>query len=254
MEEISLLEEEVLEILLHRDIHFGSQWSIMEDYRGKGATFEPEEVAKVRQMEEAAGENLAPLLFSEGDMKLVAKVRSLYQGLRDLCEQEEVKQPYPKLIAELILAEEDEEVEALEGVMREGKAIVPELLKLATHPEFAGPLYPGYGKAPLLAIYALARMGDRRAIVPLFELVGHESLEVEGAAVAALGQFRDDAEPFLLNILEGDTITPDTERAAIVLTTFPYSKEIQQACQKMLRREGVPPTLKQYLEIGSGQD
>jgi len=254
MEHISLVEEEVLEVLLHRDAHFGGQFSVMQDYyekEGKGAHFEAREVDKVCEMERVAGENLAPLLFSEGEMKSVAKVRSLYEGLRELCEQEATKNPHPKLIAELILAEEDEETEALQAVATAGEKIVPELIKLATHEEFADPLFPGYGQAPLLAIKALEKIGDKRAIVPLFELIGCENVEMEEAALSTLASLKQHAEPFLLNILEARPITQDTERAVVALTSFPESGEIRQACDALLKEEGVPQVLAQYLQAQS---
>ncbi|MGE3954113.1 MAG: HEAT repeat domain-containing protein [Parachlamydiales bacterium] len=244
MDDFSLIEEELLEILLHRECHFAGQFSVMLDYYrqgGPGVFFDIEEVVNAAAIEEAAGENLAPLLFSETEIRTVAKVRSLYQGLRELCEQEGATNP--KLIASLILAEGEEE-EAIDAVVSRAKEIVPELIQLATSADFANPLFPGYGQAPLLAIRALGRIQDPRAIVPLFELIGSEG---EEEAISTLVRLPG-ALPFLLQRLTGRPFTQDTERAVIALSTLPPTPEIREAFNRLLREEQLPPKIRQYLQ------
>ncbi len=251
MEDFNLIEEELQEILLHRDCHFAGQFPVMLDYYrhgGKGVCFEVSEIESAMAIEKGAGENLAPLLFSESDMKQVAKVRMLYQGLREICEQEDPKNPHPKLIAELMMAEEEDEAEALEAVVARGGEIIPELIQLATHEEFGSPLFPGYGKAPLLAIRALGQVGDRRAIIPLFEQIGSDNWEIEGAALEALGQLGEEVYPFLISVLQGRPITQDTERAVVALTSLPTRPEVEEALTTLLAEPDLPRALKQYLE------
>ena len=106
LETLPLVEEEVKEILMHRDAHFGGQFSVMRDYyttEGKGVHFSVEEVER---LENLVDEDLAPLLLSGSDMERVGKARATYRQLRELCEVENPKNPHPRLLADLILSED----------------------------------------------------------------------------------------------------------------------------------------------------
>lgn len=164
-------------ILMHRDAHFGGDFDVMIDYyqkegRGVCKDFDIERIQQMAHTEKSSGKNLSPLMLSGPEAEKVADARKTYQELREVCENKKATNTVPRLIAELILAENDEIPQAIKAVVAEKTAAVPALIDLLRSEDFYDPLNPGYGEAPALAAKCLGQIGDKRAIISLFEAIG----------------------------------------------------------------------------------
>jgi HEAT repeat protein len=228
-------------ILMHRDAHFGGSFELMLDYYRKGGKgisqdFEIERIQQLADMEKRTQKNLAAIFLSGGEAEKVAKAKQAYQTLRDLYEISRPKKKYPRLIADLILAEDEEEMaRAIDSVVAEKGAIVPALVDLLHSDEFYDPLFPGYGQAPDLAAVCLGKIGDKRAIISLFEVIGEGDFYHEDAVLDALKGIGEPAKEFLLKVLHGRPLNQDNERAAIALVYFKNDPDVAATCLKMLQ-------------------
>ncbi|MCB1148706.1 MAG: hypothetical protein KDK48_00940 [Chlamydiia bacterium] len=250
----TLSEEMDREILLHRDAHFGGKFDVMLEYyenegRGVDPDFELERIRQLAQYEEETGENLAALLLTGADAERVFAARQAYKTLREICEVADPKQRYPRLIAELILSEDEEGEAAVETVVSEGKTIVPFLLDLLRSEEFHDPLFPGYGRAPYLAAKCLGLLGEQRALFSLFQEVGADSFQDEHLIVRAIGAMGENALEFLLPILKSKPYGFENERAALCLTEFSEDGRVHDAALQLLEDPEVyaHPTLASFL-------
>jgi hypothetical protein len=226
-------------ILMHRETHFGGSFPIMIDYYqrgGKGVCldFEIPRISELAEEERLAGGNLAALLLTPRDIEEVKKARDSYQIFRDLYAVKSPKSPYPAMIADLILSEEDEPIKEVEAIVAEKSAIVPSLLALINSEDMYNPLFPGYGKAPALAAYCLGKIGDKRAIIALFENLGKDTFFEDEININALKAIGEPAKEFLLRVLQGHPINEDNEKAAIALVSFGPHPEIAKTCLDML--------------------
>lgn len=227
-------------ILMHRDVHFGGDFPIMIDYyraEGKGVSkdFDLPRIEALYEMEKLGGKNLSPLLLSGAEAEKVAESRKAYQQLRQLYDIKNPASPIPKLIADLILAENEDTQKAIDAVVAQKGAIVRALIDLVRNEEFHDPLAPGYGLAPTLAAQCLGLIGDKRAIISLFEAIGSEDFFNEDLFLDALKAIGAPAKEFLLKVLHGRPITIDNERAAIALSSFKDDPEIPRICLQMLK-------------------
>lgn len=227
-------------ILMHRDAHFGGDFDVMLDYYGKegkgiSKDFDIERIQELAHLQKSSGKDLAPLMLSGAEAEKVASARKAYQDLRELCENKNAKVSIPRLIAELILAESEETPQAVQAVVAEKTAIVPALIDLMRSEEFHDPLFPGYGEAPALAAKCLGMIGDKRAIISLFESIGEEDFFNEDIIFDALKAIGNPAKEFLLRVLHGRPITGDNDRAAVALLEFKDDSEVSSACLKMLQ-------------------
>ena len=98
---------------MHRDAHFGGLFSIMLEYyqqekKGVQPEFDISRIESLAALEEQLKQNLAALFLAAHEIQKVADAREAYQRLRDIYEVKKTKTPYPRLIADLILSEEDE--------------------------------------------------------------------------------------------------------------------------------------------------
>lgn len=230
--------EEDDDILMHCHAHFGGKLSIMREYYakdGKGALLDEHRLHELEDQDPP-------------DPEKIEEINQIYQQLREICE---LKDSLPKLIAELILSEEEEEEEAIKAIVAKGEEIVPYLIDLLNTPTFADPLYPGYGQALALAANCLGKIGDPRAITPLFEVLDHYDPHTDQSALDALIATGESAKTFLINVLKGP-ITRDTENAALALSAFPEDPKIANACLELLQNEEalkkIP--LSSYLALG----
>ncbi|MBA3957311.1 MAG: hypothetical protein H0X51_02790 [Parachlamydiaceae bacterium] len=232
-------------ILMHRDVHYGGKFPIMIEYYengGKGIVLDFE-IARIRELqlaEKNLGQDLAPQVLSGADAEKVAKAKEAYKKLRDLYgvrkdEKASAVSHYPSLLADLILSEEEEPKAEIAAIVAEKGAIVPALLDLLRSEDFHDPLFPGYGLGPSLAAKCLGLIGDKRAIVTLFETIGEEDFAFENLALEGLKAIGEPAQAFLLKVLHGRPITYDNERAAIGLLQFKDSPEVAAAFFKMLK-------------------
>ncbi len=227
-------------ILMHRDVHFGGSFPLMLEYyrsegRGISNDFDLSRIEELYTMEQKAGKDISPLLLSGAEAEKIAKGRQAYKQLRDLYAARKPQTPIPRLIADLILAEEADIPNAEQAVVAQKSAIVPALIDLLRNEDFYDPLFPGYGQAPALAAECLGKIGDKRAIISLFEAVGEGDFFNEDIILDALHAIGEPAKTFLLRVLHATPITMDNEQAAISLIRFKSDPEVSTACLNFLQ-------------------
>ncbi|MBS4167655.1 hypothetical protein [Parachlamydia sp. AcF125] len=231
-------------ILMHRECHFGGHFPTMIDYyekEGKGISpdFSLEDIHRLATLEAQMQQNLAALLLTGPEMEKVAQSRELYKKLRSLYGADSPVNKIPRLIADLILSERESEEQDIQAVVEEKQAIVPYLIDLLRAENFHDPLFPGYGLAPALATKCLGLIGDKRAIISLFESIGEMDVFDEEMTLKALKSIGEPAKEFLMRVLKGRPLTHDTERAAIALVSFKDDEEVVQTCLSMLQEKGI---------------
>lgn len=227
-------------ILMHRDVHFGGSFDLMLDYynkEGKGTVkdFEIPRIQELYDTEKRTGKNLSALMLTGAEAERVARARQVYQQLKSLYETKSTVKTLPILIADLILAEEEESDAAIKAAAEKKAAIVPSLIDLLKNEEFYDTLFPGYGQAPAMAAKALGMIGDKRAIISLFEAIGEGDFFNEDIILEALHVIGNPARDFLLKVLHGKPLTGDNEKAAIALVTFKDDPVVGTACLQMLK-------------------
>lgn len=230
-------------IIMHRDVHFGGKFDIMIDYyekEGKGvlADFNLNRIKELQLIEQGLGQNLATIMLSGPEAERIAQAKEGYKRLRSLYEKESVNDEtsrYPRLVADLILSEDDEPESEIAAVVAEKSGIVPALLKVIESEDYYDPLFPGYGYGPELATKCLGLIGDKRAIISLFESIGSHDFMQESLALDALEGMGEPAKAFLLHVLHAKPITYDNERAAMALLSFKDHPEVVDLCFTMLK-------------------
>lgn len=242
-EEFSISDAIDHSILMHRDVHFGGKFPLMIEYYqkdGKGIypDFEIARIQKLEEIERNLEQNLAGMLLTGAEAERVAQAKEAYEKLKDLYDPKlnnDAAAQYPRLLADLILSEEEEPENEISAIVAEKKAIVPALMELVRAEDFYDPLFPGYGLAPALAAKCLGRIGDKRAITVLFEAIGESDIAFEDLALNALKNIGEPAKEFLMKVLHGRPITYDNERAAICLLQFKDDPEVASICLSILK-------------------
>lgn len=184
-------------------------------------------------------------------MQKVADSREAYQTLRAIYSIKKPKSQFPQLIADLILAEDEEAEKEIDAIAEHKDKIVPALIDLLRNETFYDPLFPGYGLAPFLAVKCLGRIGDKRAIISLFEALGHSDFFADDQIVKALRAIGNPAKEFLLHVVHGKPLNEDNEKAAIALLAFQDDEEVANACFDLLEQPDVQkdPCLPTYLVL-----
>lgn len=235
-------------ILMHRDAHFSGSFEIMLDYyknpnKGVSDEFDLDRIIQLYEMERALGTNLSALLLSGSDAEKVAKSKTAYKKLRDLYENPTKDKKYAILIADLILSEDEEPLNEIQAIVQEKDKIVRALLELLKAEDFYDPLMPGYGKAPLLAAKCLGLIGDKRAIISLFEALGERDFFDEDIELQALKSIGEPAKEFLLAVVKSRPLNFDNERAAVALIQFKEDPKVAEICFKELQDPEVQKNL-----------
>lgn len=251
----SMTDEIDHQILMHRDVHFGGDFSIMLEYYqqeeniGVQPDFELERISYLSEVEYSLGQDIAPLILTGSEAEQVGKARKAYSLLKELYTTEDKKMILPRLIADLILTEEEEPEEEIAAVVAQGERIVPDLLRIISSDDSYDPLFPGYGYAPYLAIICLGEIKDPRAVVPLFEILGKETVFDEEVVLEALASIGEPAKTFLLKILKSRPLTQDNANAAFAILVFSQDLDVAIACLEELRDPDVrdKPLLRSYL-------
>ena len=243
-------------ILMHRDAHFGGKFSIMLDYykkEGKGVQPEIsiERIERLHLLEEQLKQNLAALFLVSNEMEKVAEAIQAYQKLREIYEVKKPRSIHPQLIADLILSEEEEPAKEMEAIIAEKGLIVQSLINLLRNEDFYDPLFPGYGQSPFLAAQCLGAIGDKRAIISLFEEIGHGDFFDDEQIIQALKTIGQPARDFLLRVVSGRPLNEDNEKAAIALIAFKDDEEVANHCFALLAEDDVQddPCLPTYLVL-----
>lgn len=244
-------------ILMHRDAHFGGLFGVMLDYyakEGKGTQpdFTIEKIEKLEQLEKEMKQNLAGLFLSAAEAQKVADVRDIYKQLRALYAFKNSESVLPQLIADLVLSESEDAEEEIQAIVAQKGASVPFLIDLLRNEQFYDPLFPGYGQAPVLAARCLGRIGDKRAIISLFEAIGQSDFFSDDIILDALKQIGEPAKVFLMKVAAGKPYNEDNEKAAIALLAFKDDPEVAEHCLQLLKEDLVvkDPCLSTYLLLG----
>lgn len=238
--DIPLLDEIDLEILMHRDAHFGGNFGIMIEYyenEGVGVMpdFDLERIIELQTIQEELGEDLSAKLLSMPAFEEIAKAKALYLKLQEVYDHK--KATIPILISDLILTEEEEPMEEITAIIKEGEKMVEPLIYLIDSTDFYNPLFPGYGRTPAFAAVCLDKIGDPKAIPHLFSALGGENLDLEEIFISSLVAFGLPAKTFLLKRLTGKPLNKDNLNAAIALAFFPTDEKIAKAALKLLGDE-----------------
>ncbi|MBA3239213.1 MAG: hypothetical protein H0T62_12815 [Parachlamydiaceae bacterium] len=231
-------------ILMHRDAHFGGSFETMIQYyeeEGKGVVseFDLNLIRQLCEIEKRTGNNLAIQILSGADAEKVSEVRKAYKSLKSLYEEENPKNIGPRLIADLILSEEELPEQEIAAIVKQKALLVPLLIDLVRSEKFYDPLFPGYGQAPSLAAHCLGLIGDKRAMFSLFEAIGETNFFSEDTLLDSLKHIGEPAKNFLLKVVQSDPINYDNERAAIALVRFKEDPEVSSTCLKMLLKPHV---------------
>lgn len=230
--ELPLFEEEDREILMHRDAHFGNNFTVMVEHyedEGIGAVLDidPSRIEALMQLEKSLGHNLAPYLLKGADAEKIGQASRMYKALREQIENKK-NAPLVAAISELILSEEDADIVAKKAASY-GQKLVPYLLELIKTPVLYDPLFPGYGTSPLRACLALGKLKAVEAIEPLFQIIGTENFDTESAAIQALTMIGEPAIQFCKQQLASRPLTKNNERAAILASSLPADEALIEA-------------------------
>lgn len=255
-QEFPLRDATDTQIIMHRDAHFGGQFEVMLDYytrEGKGV--QPEiEASRIQELiaiEREMQQNLAAVFLSGSEAEKVARSLQMYKELRSIYENEKQGIKIPRMIADLILSEDPEAEEEIAALVKEKSTALPALIQLIQSEDLHDPLFPGYGLAPNLAIKCVGLIGDKRAIITLFESLGTGDFFDDNFALDALRAIGEPAKAFLLKVLNGKPLTEDNEKAAIALLAFKGDPEISTASLRLLQDLEVrqDPVLATYLAL-----
>lgn len=245
-----------LQILMHREAHFGGQFEVMLDYYkqgGKGVQpeFELARIQELSDIEKGLQQNLASLFLTGSDAEKVARSRDMYKDLRSLYENDKPASKIPRLIADLILSEEAEASTEIAALSQEKSSALPALIHLIRSEDLHDPLFPGYGLAPNLAVQCLGQIGDKRAIITLFESIGTGDFFDDNLALDALKAIGEPAKAFLLKVVHGKPLTEDNEKAAIALMAFKDDAEVSATALQLLQDQTIrkDPVLSTYLAL-----
>lgn len=240
MPEFPLVDALDREILMHRDAHFGGLFSIMIDYyrqhgKGENPDFSIDRIESLAVMEKELGQNLAALFLDISEMEKVAEARQAYKDLRAIYEVANPKSKVPQLIADLILSDDEEAEKEIAALAAQKEAALPALLNLLREEKWTDPLFPGYGHAPELAVKCLGLIGDKRAIISLFEALGQGDFFADEEILLALKHIGLPAKEFLLKVVKGKPYNEDNERAAMALGAFRGDSNVIETCFNLMK-------------------
>lgn len=241
--EIPALDTVDLEILMHRDVHFGKNFDIMIEYYledGVGAMpdFDAARMRELKTIEEQMKQDLSALLLPGSAKSLVERAKKAYFDLREVYSKEKPDE-VGILISDLILSEEELPKAEMQKIIEKREKAVDPLIHLINSSDFYDPLFPGYGRSPRFAAKCLAEIGDPRSIQYLFNALGQENFFTDDAMISSITSFGEQAKPFLIRTLQHKPLSKDNEHAAIVLTNFPDDPEIAKACLEMLKQPDI---------------
>lgn len=245
-------------IIMHREVHFGGSFASMLGYYEQGNAgicpeFEVSRIRELAQYEEEIGKNLAELFLLEEEHEEVEEALLCYHALNALVHANKPGNPIPKLSAALVLAENEEQVSAAIAALAAHKdSAVQAMIELLGSEQMHNPLFPGFGLAPARASQALCQLGDKRAIIALFEALGREEdFFDEEVILSAFRSIGAPAKEFLLRLAKRSPIDRDSELAIIALVAFKDDEEAAHACWQLLQRADIlaHPILANYLAL-----
>ena len=233
-----LLDTIGLEILMHRNAHFGSNFTVMlEYYEKEGVGIMPDfsitRIKNLQNLEKQEGKDLFEIYMPAAAKDQVQKAKELYLELQNSYEAKKKEDPL-LLISDLLLTEEENPKKEIAKVVKHPKETFEALINLIASPSFYDPLYPGYGRGPIFAAKCLEKIQDKKAISPLFEALGQENFFTDEALIHAICSFGEIAKEFLFKVLKSKPYSKDNEHAAIAINSFMDDSEIGPACLSLL--------------------
>jgi HEAT repeat protein len=230
-----LIDEQDHAILMHKEVHFGGDFSLMIEYYkedGKGVIeeFALERICELAEIEMQNNLSLSSEILAEEEQQEVIRAKEKYETLKKVYD---LPPCLAHKIADLIFAEDFDAEKEIEALVASPESI-PLLIRIIKDDDFYNPLFPGYGFAPLHAIECLGFLKAKEAIIPLFESLSKTEFFGEEAVIHALFQIGEPAKEFLLNVLKNTPLTKDNENAAIALLLFKDDPAIPSACLKLL--------------------
>jgi hypothetical protein len=219
-----LLNEIDLEILMHKDAHFGGSFQTMieyyeEDGIGVQEEFEIERIKDLSLIDKDGhlSEDILPevakndVLFSK---QLYKKFKNCYKEGDELS----------KKLADLILCESFDPTEEIEALSSFHKQAIKPLVEILQTDYFYNPLNPGYGRAPINVALTLKKIGDQDVIPHLFSALG-KSFIADEILINTLISFGEKSVEFLKNRLKASPYTKDNYLASLALSSFPLDDE-----------------------------
>ena len=143
---IPLMDAIDMEILMHRDAHFGASFGEMIDYYEKESIgvmpdFELKRIKELAHIEKEIGENLSDRVLPKSIQHQIEASKQLYMDLRETYEKEPAN-PCAILLSNLILSEKTHPTEEIAAIVHEGSEMVPLLIDLISSESFYDPLFP----------------------------------------------------------------------------------------------------------------
>ena len=224
MKDLPLLNTIDLEILMHKDAHFGGSFDMMMEYYANDGIGVQEEfdIDRIKELSLLDKEgHLSSEVLPDLAKNDVLLSKDLYSKFKECYEGDN---PLPQKIADMILSEDDhpeEEIKALASF--ETLAIKP-LIEILLQDHFYNALNPGYGRAPINAVLCLKAINSDEVIPFLFNALG-KSFMVDESIIDTLITLGSKAEEFLCDRLQSTPYTRDNYTAAMALASFPVSDE-----------------------------
>lgn len=239
--QIPLMDAVDNEIIMHRDVHFSKNFSIMLEYYlhdsvGVIEEFPIQRIRELKKIEDNLKQDIAETILSDDQIRRIEKAKSIYIQLKDVYEKTE-KNSIAQKISDLILSEEplpQKEMDALTT-----KDALDPLLNLVDSLDFYDPLFPGYGRVPEFAAQILAKIQNPRALPHLFYAIEHADFSTEVAFIQAIVSFKEKALEFLFPKIEKKPFTSENKLAVHILTNFPPHPQIAQKTLSLLQREDI---------------
>jgi len=241
-------------ILMHREAHFGGDFGVMLDYYqqdrlGVQEDIEVQRIAYLAEVEKTLEKDLAPLMLSGSEAEAVARARLAYRRLKAIYDMESQENSLPRLLADLVLTEEEDPKQEIDAIVAHGPQAIPFLMELIKQPDSYDPLFPGYGYAPYFAMLCLGRLHATEAIAPIFSAMSEEGRAGEELVIEALKEMGAPAKEFLLKVVASRPLSQDNTHAAFALTAFHEDVDVAKAALAQLQDPQVreSPLLPIYL-------
>ena len=142
------------------------------------------DVQRIKELMEGGDE----ISLDQQEVELVQQARARYALLKSVYELSS-EGSLTRIIADLILSEEEFPSQEIEALVSRGATAVPALIELLSSEDFYHPLFPGYGRAPALAALCLGKIRDERAIAPLKAALGKDPEFTDPIILDALSRF-----------------------------------------------------------------
>ncbi|NBO24206.1 MAG: hypothetical protein EBU93_03100 [Chlamydiae bacterium] len=239
---IPLLDAIDLDILMHKDAHFGGNFSIMLEYYendgiGVMPDFDIERIEELHKIEHSLQTSLSEQLLPLPAKQLVERSKKTYEELRAIYDQDVPS--LAKAFSDLILSEEEYPEKEIEAILQYQEQAFQPSVHLLNSSDYYDPLFPGYGRMPIFAAEILQKLQDERAIPYLFAALGQENFFTDDAIIHALISFKEKGKYFLLKRLTHEPFTKENMHAITALTALEDDEEVAKVALMMLNHKAL---------------